>query len=96
MQPNPRADTSSLPSLRFFIRISFSMVSSVLNLGPNFRGVTVTRILFQTSQSRGLIHHLHLFFIHPATMHSNCGDSAVNLTKICARQLNVDGTDVLV
>jgi hypothetical protein len=39
-------------------------------------------MLFQTSQSRGLVHHLHLFFIHPATVHFDLGDSAVDLTEI--------------
>src|SRR6266496_1289279 len=95
MQPNPSADTSSLPSLRFLIRISFPMFSSVLNLGSNLRSA-VTRILFQTSQSRGLVHHLHLFFIHPATVHFNFRNSVLNLTEICTRQLNVHRTDVLV
>ena len=41
-------------------------------------------------QSRCLVNHLHLFFIHPATVHFDFRDSSVDLTKIRGRELNID------
>ena len=43
-------------------------------------------------QSRCLVNHLHLFFIHPATVHFDFRDSSVDLTKIRGRKLNIDGS----
>jgi hypothetical protein len=37
-----------------------------------------------------LVNHLHLFFIHPATVHFDFRESSVDLTKIRRRQLNID------
>jgi hypothetical protein len=34
-----------------------------------------------------LVHHLHLFFVHTATVHSYFGESSVDLTQVCNRQL---------
>ena len=41
-------------------------------------------------RSRRLVNHLHLFFIHPATVHFDFRDSGVELTKIRRRQLSID------
>ena len=43
-------------------------------------------------RSRCLVNHLHLFFIHPATVHLDFRDSRVDLTKIRRRELNIDGS----
>ena len=43
-----------------------------------------------------MVNHLHLFFIHPATVHFDFRDSSVDLPKIRRRQLNIDGPYVLV
>ena len=41
-------------------------------------------------RSRCLVNHLHLFFIHPATVHFDSRDSSVDLTKVRRRQRNID------
>ena len=41
-------------------------------------------------RSHRLINHLHLFFIHTATVHFDFRESSVDLTKIRRRQLNID------
>jgi len=46
--------------------------------------------------SRCLVNHLHLFFVHPATVYFDFRHSAVNLTKISRRHLNIDGSYVLI
>jgi len=45
-------------------------------------------IHFQTSQSRSLVDHLQLFFIHPAAVCFDSRGSDVDLTKIGGRKLN--------
>ena len=42
--------------------------------------------------SRRLVNHLHLFFIHPATLHFDFRNRSVDLTKIRGRKLNIDGS----
>jgi hypothetical protein len=46
---------------------------------------------FQT-RSHCLVNHLHLLFIHSATVHLDFRDSRVDLTKISRRELKVDGS----
>ena len=43
-----------------------------------------------------MVNELHLFFIHPATMHLDFRESRVDLLKIFRRQLNIDCCSILV
>jgi hypothetical protein len=47
---------------------------------------------FPDHWSRRLVNHLHLLFIHPATVHLDFRDSRVDLAKISRRELNIDGS----
>jgi aryl-alcohol dehydrogenase-like predicted oxidoreductase len=46
--------------------------------------------LSQNDRSHCLVNHLHLFFIHPTTVHFDFRNSGVDLTKISRRQFNID------
>ena len=63
--------------------------------GP-FGYATTLAISSPHDRSRCLVNHLHLFFIHPATVHSDFRHSAVNLAELCRRQLHIDCCYVLV
>ena len=43
-----------------------------------------------------LVNHLHLLFIHPATVHFDCGEGAVDLTKILGGLLNIISSQLFV
>src|SRR6266404_1551589 len=108
MQPNPSAETSNplFPSVRFFMWFSLpscfahpdTMACSspghdtCPNDGKCAIRLRIYPLFLQTGRSRCLVNHLHLFFIHPATVHFDFRDGSVDLTKIRRRQHNIDGS----
>jgi len=44
--------------------------------------IVVSAPIFFPDPSHCLVNHLHLFFIHPAAVHSDCGEGVVDLTHI--------------
>src|ERR1700757_5222856 len=57
---------------------------------------STTQPPFFQMRSCCLVNHLHLLFIHPAPVHFDCGEGAVDLTDILGGQLNIDGSQVFV